>query len=250
MRLERTENGFQIDAVALGPLLGVPADAVQRLMREGRIATLCEEGRDADSGRHRLTFRHGGVRVRLTVNDAGDVLLRTRTSVAPLPAAGEPPSGGEVGAAADSADPTHQLESRFHARHRRRLQELRRLAEMVEDLHEDDADVPAGLGRTLARIGGVLEAHLQSAEDVVFPMIRSGTTSGLAPEIAALRSDHARLTADCARIREITRDFALPDGACTSWGTLYAGLAELIATLAEHLRLEDDLLRRHEPAAS
>ena len=42
MQLKRTEHGFQIDAVALGPLLGVPAEDVQRLMREGRIASLYE----------------------------------------------------------------------------------------------------------------------------------------------------------------------------------------------------------------
>lgn len=83
MQLERTENGFQIDAAALGPLLGVPADDLHRLMREGRIMSLCEAGQGADSGRHRITFRHGATRVRLTVNDTGEVLLRTRTTVAP-----------------------------------------------------------------------------------------------------------------------------------------------------------------------
>jgi len=81
MQLERTENGFQIDAVDLGPLLGVAPEEVQRLIREGQISILCEEGRDEDAGRHRVTFRHRGRRVRLTVNDAGKVLLRTRTKV-------------------------------------------------------------------------------------------------------------------------------------------------------------------------
>jgi len=85
MQLERIEDGFQIDAVALGPLLGVPAEDVPRLMREGRITSLFEEGQGEDRGRHRITFRYGTTRVRLTVNDAGEVLLRTRTSVAPRP---------------------------------------------------------------------------------------------------------------------------------------------------------------------
>ncbi|HRO10945.1 DUF6522 family protein [Amaricoccus sp.] len=260
MRLERTENGFQIDAVALGPLLGVPADDVQRLMREGRIASLCEEGRGEDEGRHRITFRHGAIRVRLTVNDAGGVLLRTRARVAPRPGtpvqvepgiSGESRSGCGAGDASGDGftDLTQRIESRFHARHRRRLRELGKLAEMVEDLHEDDEGVPAGLRRALGRIGGALEAHMRSAECVVFPMIRSGATSGLGSRIEALRSDHARLTAECARIREISRDFELPDGACTSWVTLYAGLAEFIDSLAEHVRLENDVLRPPEPGA-
>lgn len=85
MRLERTDTGFQIDAADLGPLLGVAAADVPRLMREGRITSLSEEGRDEDAGRHRITFRHGATRVRFTVDETGEVLLRTRTTIAPRP---------------------------------------------------------------------------------------------------------------------------------------------------------------------
>ncbi len=251
MQLERTENGFQIDAAALAPLLGVPAEDVQRLMREGRIASLHEEGCGEDSGRHRITFRHGSTRVRLTVNDAGDVLMRTRTTVAPRPgmraragASGGPPSEAAPDVATEDggAELTRRIEARFHARHRRQLAELVRLAEMVEDLHAGDAGVPAGLHRILVRVRGVLETHMRAAERVVFPAIRSGATSDLGPAIEALSRDHARLDADGALIRETTRDFALPDGACSSWATLYAGLADLVDALAEHVRLERDVL--------
>lgn len=86
MRLEPTRTGFQIDAAELGPLLGVAPEDVQRLMREGRITSLSETGQDEDVGRHRITFRYAATRVRLTVNAAGEVLLRTRTTVAPMPA--------------------------------------------------------------------------------------------------------------------------------------------------------------------
>ncbi|MGB8624184.1 MAG: DUF6522 family protein [Paracoccaceae bacterium] len=87
MRLEPTEDGFQVDATELGPLLGVAQEDVQRLMREGRITSLSEEGQDEDEGRHRITFRCGSTRVRLTVNTQGEVLLRSRTTVAPRPGA-------------------------------------------------------------------------------------------------------------------------------------------------------------------
>jgi hypothetical protein len=87
MRLERTDSGFQIDAADLGPLLGLAPADVPRLMREGRITSLSEKGRDEDAGRYRITFRHGTTRVRFTVGDTGEVLLRTRTSIAPKPGA-------------------------------------------------------------------------------------------------------------------------------------------------------------------
>jgi len=83
MRLEPTETGFQIDAGDLAPLLGLAQENVQRLMREGKINSLSEEGQEEDEGRHRITFRYGSTRVRLTVNKQGEVLLRTRASVAP-----------------------------------------------------------------------------------------------------------------------------------------------------------------------
>lgn len=221
MHLERTETGFQIDAADLAPLLGVPSSDVQRLMREGRVANLCEEGQGADHGRHWITFRYGSTRVRLTVDDAGDVLLRTRTTVAQHLAtrrhddvrqSGETsradPSEAAVGSG--SAGLTRHIEELSHAHHRRRLVELRRLAEMVER--------------------------------VVFPATRGDTASGPEPRLDVLRDNHNRLNSDCARIREITRDFALPKAACTSWATLYARLAEFITDLTAHMRLENDVL--------
>lgn len=85
MRLEPTEGGFQIEAVNLASLLGLTQENVQRLMREGQIASLSEEGQGEDEGRHRISFRYGSTRVRLIVSMQGEVLLRTRTNVAPRP---------------------------------------------------------------------------------------------------------------------------------------------------------------------
>lgn len=85
MQLEATQTGFQIDAHDLGPLLGVAPGDVHRLMREGRITSLSETGEGEDAGRHRITFRHDTTRLRLIVNDAGEVLQRSRTSLAPEP---------------------------------------------------------------------------------------------------------------------------------------------------------------------
>ena len=88
MFLEPTQTGFQIEAADLGPLLGVAPGDVQRLMRDGRITSFSEKGEGDDAGRHRITFRHDETRVRLIVNDAGEVLKRSRTTVAPKPLPG------------------------------------------------------------------------------------------------------------------------------------------------------------------
>tara|TARA_R110002124_G_scaffold213490_1_gene379566 strand:- start:345 stop:641 length:297 start_codon:yes stop_codon:yes gene_type:complete len=96
MRLEPTEGGFQIDAADLAGLLGLGEEDVQRLMREGQINSLSEEGQGEDEGRHRITFRHGSTRVRLTVNTQGEVLLQSRTRTAPHPGTSKDPISGQA----------------------------------------------------------------------------------------------------------------------------------------------------------
>ncbi|WEX08591.1 DUF6522 family protein [Chelativorans sp. AA-79] len=77
MLLERNEDGFCIDAALLGDLLNVPAHRVQTLMCENEITSICEHGEGEHRGLHRLTFFYKGRRVRLDVNDAGQVLRRS-----------------------------------------------------------------------------------------------------------------------------------------------------------------------------
>ena len=251
MQIDRIENGFQIDAEALGPLLGVPAEDVQFLMRKGQIATVCEEGQGEDKGRHRITFRYGAIRLRLTLDESGEVLLRTRTAVAPHPNAADRLAAGRSGARRpEPAQPTDEgrarltrkIEARHHERHRQRLRDLGKLAEMVEDLHEGEEGVPAGLHQALLRLRSALESHIRLAQTVVYPAVRSGTASDLAPWVEALRDDHTLFLDLCGRIREITGDFHPPYGACTSWATLYAGLSDFVDELQDYIRLEKDLL--------
>lgn len=96
MRLHPTPDGFVIDAADLGPLLGLDPGDVARLMRDGRITHVSEAGEGEDAGRYRVTFRHGSTRLRLTLDQSGAVLSRTRTSIAP---------GASTRAAADHRTP-------------------------------------------------------------------------------------------------------------------------------------------------
>ena len=78
MRIERTEAGFTIDAGELGALLGLAAEDVRRMMREGGITTRTERGEGADAGRYRLSFFSPDRRLQLVVDEAGEVLQRSR----------------------------------------------------------------------------------------------------------------------------------------------------------------------------
>ena len=72
------EGGFLIQAADLGPLLEVEPRLVPELMRTGQITSRSETGAGEDQGRFRLTFRYGGITLRLVVTPEGEVLQRSR----------------------------------------------------------------------------------------------------------------------------------------------------------------------------
>ena len=75
-RVERTEEGFVVDADLLAAAFRLPPAAVRDLMRDGRITSRCETGVDEDAGRWRLSFYHGGRVCRLTVDADGTLIGR------------------------------------------------------------------------------------------------------------------------------------------------------------------------------
>ena len=81
-RVERTGEGFVVDADLLAAAFRLPADSVRAQMRDGRITSRCEAGVGEDEGRWRLSFYHGGRVCRLTV-DADGALLGRATFPAP-----------------------------------------------------------------------------------------------------------------------------------------------------------------------
>jgi regulator of cell morphogenesis and NO signaling len=142
----------------------------------------------------------------------------------------------------DATELTRYIVARYHARHREHLPSLVKLAEMVEDLHCDDDGVPKGLADLLARMLGEMEVHMKKEELILFPAIRRGGGPRIEEPIATMRADHDSHEREIARIRRLTHDMTQPEGACTSWGTLYSGLAEFVDDLTEHIRLENDVL--------
>ena len=77
MPIELDETGVSVDAAVIAAGLGIEPAAVQARLREGAITSLWERGIDQDAGRYRLTFFHGGRRLRLILDEAGRILLRS-----------------------------------------------------------------------------------------------------------------------------------------------------------------------------
>jgi len=150
--------------------------------------------------------------------------------------AGQGPAPTDVGALIDL------VLTRFHAAHRRVVPELSRAAERLEAEHAEDATWPKGLAALIERINGRLAAHMAKEEIVVFPRMRRGGGAPLDRPLAVLHAEHEDLDRDMAALREMTNAFATPDSASAEWRAFYAGLKKFADDLAEHTRLEDEVL--------
>lgn len=71
-----TTAGFEVDATLIAAAFAIDPATLQARMRAGEVTSVCEAGVDADLGRFRLTLRHAGRALRLTVNADGEVLAR------------------------------------------------------------------------------------------------------------------------------------------------------------------------------
>jgi hypothetical protein len=76
---------FEVDAATIADALEVDASSLLQRMREGTLTSRCERGIDGDEGRYRLTFSTAQRRLRLLVDEAGNVLQRSTINF------GEPP---------------------------------------------------------------------------------------------------------------------------------------------------------------
>lgn len=75
--VERNGDRFIVDARVLADAFGLSPEETRTRMQGGQIASLCEQGQDKDAGRWRLTFRHQGRALRLTVDADGKIISKS-----------------------------------------------------------------------------------------------------------------------------------------------------------------------------
>jgi regulator of cell morphogenesis and NO signaling len=131
---------------------------------------------------------------------------------------------------------------RYHQVHRRELTELRKLAIRVEQVHAGHSLVPAGLSALLERMQSELESHMEKEEHVLFPLMIAGGNPMIVHPIEMMRHEHDEHGEALKALAVVTHGLALPEDACTSWRTLYAGLAKLDEDLTEHMHIENNIL--------
>jgi hypothetical protein len=93
--LDMRDGNFQIDASIVAEGFGISPELLMELMRQGKITSLNEHGIDEDVGNYRLTFFFDKRRLRIVVDESGNVLQRSVVDFGahPLPTSARWPGG-------------------------------------------------------------------------------------------------------------------------------------------------------------
>ncbi|WP_038203850.1 iron-sulfur cluster repair protein YtfE [Xenophilus azovorans] len=198
---------------------------------------------------HHLDFCCAGNRtLRTAAQDLGIAAEPIAAELQALQQRTEAGAAQDWSAATDTELVDHIL-ARYHAVHREQLPELIRLARKVEQVHGERADCPHGLADHLEAMAQELESHMRKEEAVLFPMFARGQGRMAGMPIGVMRAEHDSHGAELRRLAELTNDIAAPQGACTTWRALYAGLRTFREDLMAHIHTENNILfERFAPA--
>lgn len=128
---------------------------------------------------------------------------------------------------------------------------LERLAEKVAGVHGGGHPELIDLASLFHPFRAELESHMHREEQVLFPMFRRLLGEGpdvllhcgrIENPIRVMLQEHDQAGEVLARMRELTRDYSLPEGACNSYRGLYTRLEHLERDLHEHVHEENNIL--------
>lgn len=129
------------------------------------------------------------------------------------------------------------------------------LANKVAKVHGDNHPEVIKVAEIFAGVGEDLMLHIMKEERVLFPFIKELAdvlkNGGVMPQsscgnvsnpIHLMESEHEQAGEALEHIRELTHNFTLPEGACTSYTILFKKLAEYEDDLHRHVHLENNVL--------
>jgi regulator of cell morphogenesis and NO signaling len=130
-----------------------------------------------------------------------------------------------------------------------------RLEKVYRVYNERYGPTLAGLPEVYAGLRAELELHIRKEEMILFPAIvanEAAVNSGrplpatpfgrISNPIHAMESEHESAGEALVKIREITRNFELPEYACVTYRALMSSLDELDRDLHMHIHLENNIL--------
>src|SRR5690606_26363799 len=89
--------------------------------------------------------------------------------------------------------------------------------------------------------------HIEKEEQVLFPLIKQldqggQPQMGVDAPIERMEAEHEDAGDELRTLRQLTKDYTLPVGACNSYTYLFQKLEEFEADLFQHIHLENNIL--------
>jgi regulator of cell morphogenesis and NO signaling len=165
---------------------------------------------------------------------------------------------GEMTNPAEIKSPSELIDYIIENHHFFTRTEIGRLTTLMEKVcykHSDRHFELAALRRVFRAFCDDLTAHMRKEEFVLFPFIKNLEMSDknkisipfksnetLSNPVRMMLTEHDSANDFLQKMRELTRDYAAPADACTSFKELYFGLKELEKDLFRHIYLENEVL--------
>ena len=137
---------------------------------------------------------------------------------------------------------------RHHAYLRSALPRIAELFAKVVNVHGERQPVLFQVREIFTALDEELDTHMMKEELLLFPAIGK-LESGLHPPvpsidrpISRMQHEHESTAEALVEMRRVTRDYAIPDFACSSYRALFAALVELESDLHRHIHLENNIL--------
>lgn len=149
------------------------------------------------------------------------------------------------------ADLCGHIEQTHHAYLKSELPRLAGLIAKVVNAHGASHRELPQLQQVFTELRAELEPHMFKEEQVLFPAIRLLEESSESPTfpfgtvanpIRMMEHEHDNAGDGLAQIRVLTREYAVPDGACNTYRAMLDGLRELELNMHQHVHKENNIL--------
>jgi regulator of cell morphogenesis and NO signaling len=169
-------------------------------------------------------------------------------------AAPPPPAHSTVSADAPLSDLAKEIRNHYHRRARISLASMIWMARALASAHSEKFPVLWDVKNELEDLAHELIPHMLREERYLFPYITGMDQGRMETEtvvplfgtveypLQQLRHDHAHDEEALLVLKDLTKNFVSPDGACARHRDLYAALTQFTSDLLEHIRLENDVL--------
>ena len=165
---------------------------------------------------------------------------------------------GQVKGATKQSNPTDLIDHIVQTHHvftRKELDRLSSLMEKVARKHGEAHPELLDIKDKFYILNNELLPHMAKEEMVLFPYIKeldNATSRGriaAPPHFGTVRNpvrmmmfEHDAAGDILRKMRELSSDYAVPEGACPSFAALYAGMEDLEKDLHQHIHLENNVL--------